>query len=320
MSAIKILSETRDTVTLRRADLSELLAAVEDAEDRAAVRAHRAEEAVMGKEAARRNYLTGDEARRLLDGENPVRLWREKRGLTQRALAARAGMAASYLADIESGRKPGSADALSRLAGALGVSIEDLLDEQPRKRQPEYGPVYLRLAPPSIGVAPAQRGAVPEERRFDSIRAAWNALHDEWPSLKNRLMDVADQQRLPIFSLEDIWRDMEPELFGPRSDGPVIRFEEDVRWSSKLACCVMWADVDGQPIRCRLTEQALRECFDDPHVTRKELVRLFQRHRAVIERAFHRTIRAGRLADFDDGGTLRKEAVLTDRDFLLFAD
>jgi len=74
-----------------------------------------------------RIYLTAREARRLLEGESPVKVWREKRGWTQRELAAETGVGAGYLADIETGRKPGCATALARLAKSLQVQIEDLL-------------------------------------------------------------------------------------------------------------------------------------------------------------------------------------------------
>src|SRR5215475_3384549 len=138
MSAIRILAETKETVTIKREDLAKLMSDLEDAEDRAAVADRRAHEKAIGKEAARRNYLTGSEVRRLVDGENPIRIWREKRGMTQRALAKTAGVAPSYLAEIEGNRKPGSADALSRLARALGVSTDDLLYEQQRRRMPGF--------------------------------------------------------------------------------------------------------------------------------------------------------------------------------------
>jgi DNA-binding XRE family transcriptional regulator len=132
MNTIKILAETKHTVTVKRDDLAKLMSELEDAEDRAVVADRRAREKAVGKEAARRSYLTGAEARRLLEGENPVRIWREKRGLTQRALAARAEVAPSYLTEIEKGRKPGSTRTLSRLARALQVTMEDLMSETPR--------------------------------------------------------------------------------------------------------------------------------------------------------------------------------------------
>jgi DNA-binding XRE family transcriptional regulator len=91
------------------------------------VTARRREEATTGKQAARRNYLTAQEARRLLDGESPLKVWREKRARSQRELATAAGVSAGYLAEIETGRKPGSVAALARLAKALHVQIEDLI-------------------------------------------------------------------------------------------------------------------------------------------------------------------------------------------------
>ena len=103
-----------------------LLTELEEAEDRAAVRERRTFEQSVGTGAARRNYLSAAEARRLLDGENPVKLWREKRGFSQRALAAKARLGNSYVAEIETGRKPGSRAALRKLAAALEVRLEDL--------------------------------------------------------------------------------------------------------------------------------------------------------------------------------------------------
>lgn len=119
MNAIKPLARTRDTITLRREDFEALLRSAEDAADLAAVEAHRTYEDRVGWETARRNYLTADEARRLLDGESPVRVWREKRGIKQRTLADAAEVAVSYLAEIEGGKKPGSAGALERIASIL---------------------------------------------------------------------------------------------------------------------------------------------------------------------------------------------------------
>jgi DNA-binding XRE family transcriptional regulator len=127
MNAVKILSETQDTVTVSRGDWTQLLSELEDAQDRVAVIERRRHEAATGKQAARRNYLSAREARRLLDGESPVKVWREKRGRSQRELATAAGVSAGYLAEIETGRKSGSAAALARLAKALQVQIGDLI-------------------------------------------------------------------------------------------------------------------------------------------------------------------------------------------------
>ncbi len=65
----------------------------------------------------------------ILDGVNPIRAWREHRGLTQRALAEAAGIAAPYLSQLEAGRRRGTAAVLRRLADALGAQIDDLIED-----------------------------------------------------------------------------------------------------------------------------------------------------------------------------------------------
>jgi ribosome-binding protein aMBF1 (putative translation factor) len=127
MSIIRPVAETKDTVTLSRADYEALLDAAEDAADLAAVDAHRAYEQGVGWETARGSYYSVEEAQRLWGGESRVKLWREKRGLSQRALAAKAEVSASYLAEIEAGRKPGSVEAVVKIARALGVGVEALV-------------------------------------------------------------------------------------------------------------------------------------------------------------------------------------------------
>lgn len=65
-------------------------------------------------------------ARRLWNGESPVRVWREMRGMKATDLATAADISRSYLSAIECGAKRGSVDALQRLAKALGVGLDDL--------------------------------------------------------------------------------------------------------------------------------------------------------------------------------------------------
>lgn len=136
MTRIKVLAETEKTVTLRRADFQALLQAAEDNADLAAIEKHRAEEKRLGWDVAKRNYLTREEAERALDGESLVRIWREKRGMTQGALAKAAPMSVSYLAEIEGGKKPGSRDALQRVALILEVPMESLAENSMTSFQP----------------------------------------------------------------------------------------------------------------------------------------------------------------------------------------
>jgi hypothetical protein len=106
-----------------------LIDAAENAADIASVRAWNAYVAAVGRDAAIANSYSGAEAKRLLDGESPVRIWREKRGTTQRALATAAAIPAGYLSEIESRGKPGSVSAWRALATALAVPMEDLVGD-----------------------------------------------------------------------------------------------------------------------------------------------------------------------------------------------
>jgi DNA-binding XRE family transcriptional regulator len=66
----------------------------------------------------------------ILDGENPVKVWREYRELTQQQLADLVGISKPYLSQIETGKRAGTTDVLSALAKALNVSIEHLIEQQ----------------------------------------------------------------------------------------------------------------------------------------------------------------------------------------------
>jgi DNA-binding Xre family transcriptional regulator len=121
VKSIRPLAENGDTVLLRRADYEALVRDAEHAADAAQVREVEARVA-----AGEDEYLPIELTRRLMAGEVPVRVWREHRRLSARALAARARISAAYLSQIETGKKPGSFDAMAKLARALGVDMEDL--------------------------------------------------------------------------------------------------------------------------------------------------------------------------------------------------
>ena len=64
---------------------------------------------------------------RLLAGQNPIRVYRDHRGMTQGALAAAAGIHPVYLSQIETGKRTGSAKTLAAIAETLGVAVDDLI-------------------------------------------------------------------------------------------------------------------------------------------------------------------------------------------------
>jgi DNA-binding XRE family transcriptional regulator len=112
-----------DEVILRRSEYDDLMRRLEDLEDRGIVER-------VKKEKSRR-YVPVEVVRRLISGEeSKVRVWREYRGLTLRALAEKAEIAPAYLSEIETGKKPGSVKALAALARTLDVQIEALIDHE----------------------------------------------------------------------------------------------------------------------------------------------------------------------------------------------
>ena len=63
----------------------------------------------------------------LLNGENPIRVWREYRGLTQQQVADEARISKPYLSQLESGQRKGTAEVLAAVARALNVSLDDVV-------------------------------------------------------------------------------------------------------------------------------------------------------------------------------------------------
>ena len=63
---------------------------------------------------------------RILAGDNRVRIYREHRKMTQSALAKAANLRQATISQIENGGRTGTVGALSRLARALDVDLENL--------------------------------------------------------------------------------------------------------------------------------------------------------------------------------------------------
>ena len=64
----------------------------------------------------------------ILDGSNPIKVWREYRGLTQQALAEQAGISAAYLSQLESGKRKGTTSALMAITDALNLALDDIVE------------------------------------------------------------------------------------------------------------------------------------------------------------------------------------------------
>lgn len=109
----------QEIITLSRRDYENLLERVRDLED-----------VVAAQAAENEPRIPHEVATAIMRGANPVRAWRSHRGLSLRKLAEDSGVSRSYLSEIECGAKPGSAEALRRLAQQLETSVECLLTEK----------------------------------------------------------------------------------------------------------------------------------------------------------------------------------------------
>ena len=70
--------------------------------------------------------LPHDAVKRLVNGEPPLKVFREWRTMTQEALAAAANVSAGYVSQIERGVRKPSRKALTAFAAALNLDVEDL--------------------------------------------------------------------------------------------------------------------------------------------------------------------------------------------------
>jgi DNA-binding XRE family transcriptional regulator len=104
--------------------LDELKRLMDDAEMLADVKAYDAAKLRLAR--GEDEVIPLDITERRLAGENPVKIWRDYRGLTQEGLAKKSKVSRPMIAAIESGHKTGGIDTLKKLAVALKVDLEHL--------------------------------------------------------------------------------------------------------------------------------------------------------------------------------------------------
>ena len=103
------------------AEYLRLLEALEDKADAAAVA-----EFHDAYRAGREFLVPAEILRRELEGESPIKLWREHRRLTQQELTDRAGISKPYLSQLESGKRQGTVETIASIARVLEVPLEVL--------------------------------------------------------------------------------------------------------------------------------------------------------------------------------------------------
>lgn len=64
---------------------------------------------------------------RVLEGENPIRVYRKWRGYKVGELAQMVGVSTSYMSTIEAGKREGKIGLYDKIAAALGVCIEYII-------------------------------------------------------------------------------------------------------------------------------------------------------------------------------------------------
>lgn len=113
-------------ITIEQAEYESLVGRVAALERELDARdAERLDEAAADAKAG--DYLPLALVKRILAGEHPVKIWRERRGMTPQALADKSKVSRSYIVEIEAGKKPGSVAAYRRMADAFGLTVDDLL-------------------------------------------------------------------------------------------------------------------------------------------------------------------------------------------------
>jgi len=83
---------------------------------------------VADYQAGRLPGLSEEEALEYANAPSPLAFWRKRAGLSQAALAERAGIAQNYLSDIENGKREGPVAVWMKLSAALGVPIDALVE------------------------------------------------------------------------------------------------------------------------------------------------------------------------------------------------
>jgi DNA-binding XRE family transcriptional regulator len=139
---------TADEVVLSRKDWERIVAAlgerasegqvVEDDDDIAAVAAARADDArflaaiEVERGSAVESTIPIAVVKAKIEGAHPIRAWRDHRGWTQVYLSFKSGVGRDLIAQIETRRKKGSVETLDRLARALDIPIEALIEDDER--------------------------------------------------------------------------------------------------------------------------------------------------------------------------------------------
>jgi len=63
----------------------------------------------------------------LSEGKNPIKVYREYRGISQTALASKVNVSKQYISQLETGERQGTSKVLKSIAKALTLNLEDIV-------------------------------------------------------------------------------------------------------------------------------------------------------------------------------------------------
>lgn len=107
-----------ESAVVPKKTFDKLLAMAENAEDI---------QAVKDFNASHEETFPSELVDRLIDGENPIKVYREYRGFTQNKLGGLVGLDQSYINQIEKGKRKGTAKNLKKIAEALKIEVDLLI-------------------------------------------------------------------------------------------------------------------------------------------------------------------------------------------------
>lgn len=143
-------------------------------------------------------------AHRIAEGENPVRVWRENRGLKAVALARAAGISPAYLSEIETGKKDGTFRTMASIARVLNVSLDDLappIDDYSRKERERRALIEGVRAQVRV-IVNLVTGSV--DFNTAAVRRAVTTLTGNAVSLKANIAEVGGDDQSDLRWLEDL--------------------------------------------------------------------------------------------------------------------
>jgi len=194
----------------------------------------------MNERRARREPSPADIAYLAQLGDR-VRSWRTRRGMTRKILARQSGVSERYLAQLEGGDGNISVILLRQIAQAIGVSLGDLVSEEPER------PVELSLL-----LQQAQRlepGKLAEARRLLAELASGGTARER-------------SGRIALIGLRGAGKTTLGRLLAQRLDVPFMELTKEIERDAGMNLAEIMA-LGGQPMYRRYERRVLERIIQE---------------------------------------------------------